>query len=80
MNVVQESPDNIAQEKILINVVLILLGQHSTGKNLVQCCRRGCRQHGTGKVSFNVFLILMLYAMLSLRLNTLGTLNTELHR
>ena len=37
-NIVQESPDNIGQEKVLINVVLILLGQQSTGKNLAQCC------------------------------------------
>ena len=58
-NVVQEDPDNIAQEKILINVVLIVLRQHSTGKNLVQFCRRDYRQHCTGKILFNVFLILL---------------------
>ena len=37
-NVVQETPDNIAHEKNLFNVVLILLVQHCTGKKLVQCC------------------------------------------
>ena len=31
-NVVQESPENIAQEEIVFNVVLILLGQHFTGR------------------------------------------------
>ena len=48
-NVVQEDPDNNAQEKILLNVVLILSGQHCTSKSLVQCCPRGCRQHCTDK-------------------------------
>ena len=32
--VVQEVPENIAQEKILFNVVLTRLRQHSTGKTL----------------------------------------------
>ena len=32
-NVVQEAPDNIVLEKILINIVLILLGQLRTSKN-----------------------------------------------
>ena len=41
--------NNIAHEKILFNVVLILLWQHCTGKNLVQCCPRDSRQHYTGK-------------------------------
>ena len=31
-NVVQESPENIAQEEIVFNVVLILLGQNFTGR------------------------------------------------
>ena len=48
-NVVQEAQDNNAQEKILFNVVLIFLGQHSTCKNLVQCYPRDSRQHCTGK-------------------------------
>ena len=33
-NVVQEPPDNIAQEKSMCSVVLILLWQHCTGKIL----------------------------------------------
>ena len=47
------------RNKILFNVVLILLGQHCTGKNLVQCCPRSFRQHCTGKILFNVVLILL---------------------
>ena len=31
------APDNIAQEKILFNVVIIFLGQYCIGKNFVQC-------------------------------------------
>ena len=42
-NVVQEPPENITQEKILFNVVLILLGQQCAGKNLVQFCPIGSR-------------------------------------
>ena len=34
-NVVQEAPDNIPQEKLLFNIVLILFGQHCTGKKPV---------------------------------------------
>ena len=48
-SVVQFAPDNIVLEKILFNVVLILLGQHCTSKNFVQCCSRDSRQHCTGK-------------------------------
>ena len=33
-NVVQEAPDNMAQEKVLCSVVLILLAQHCTGETL----------------------------------------------
>ena len=59
-NVVQEAPDNIAQEKkILINVVLIPLGQYSTGKNLMQFCPRDSSQHSTRKILISVFLILL---------------------
>ena len=32
------------KKKILCNVVLILLGQHCTRKNPMQCCPRGSRQ------------------------------------
>ena len=35
-NVVLEAPDNNAQEKVLINVVLILFGQQCTGQNPIQ--------------------------------------------
>ena len=45
----EEVPDNTAQEKDLFNVVLILFGQHCTGKILVQFCPRGSRQHCTEK-------------------------------
>ena len=37
------------RKKNLFNVVLILLGQHCTGKNFVECCPRGSRQHCTEK-------------------------------
>ena len=58
-NVVQEAPDNITQEKILLNVVAILLGQHWTDKNLVECCATGSRQQCTGKLLLNIVLILL---------------------
>ena len=45
-------------EKILFNVALILFGQHCTGKNFVQCCPRGFRQHCAVKILFNVASIL----------------------
>ena len=38
------APDNIAQEKILCNVVLILFGQHCTAENPMQWCPRDSRQ------------------------------------
>ena len=34
-NVLQEAQDNNAQEKILFNAVLTVLGQHCTAKNLI---------------------------------------------
>ena len=43
-NAVQEVPYKLAQEKILFNAVLILLGQHGTDKKLAQCCPRDSRQ------------------------------------
>ena len=50
-NVVQETPDNIAQEKNLFNVVLILLAQHCTGKKLVfNVVLILLGQHCTGKI------------------------------
>ena len=52
-NVVLEAPGNNAQQKVLFNFsfILILLGQHCTSKNLVQCCPRGPRQQFTGESS-----------------------------
>ena len=58
-SVVREAPDNNAKEKILFNVVLILLWQQSTGQNSMQCSPRGSRQHCTGKILCNVALILL---------------------
>ena len=52
-NVVQEAPGNIAVQ-ILFNDVLTILKRHGTGKNPVQSCRRGSRQHHTGKKSCSV--------------------------
>ena len=50
-NVALEVPDNNAHEKILFNDVLILLGQHCTGKNIVKFCPRSSRKQCTGKNS-----------------------------
>ena len=47
-NNVLETQDNKAQEKIVFNVVLTVLGQHYTGKSPVQCCHWGSRQQCTG--------------------------------
>ena len=58
-NAVQEVPDNIAEEKILCNVVLILLVQHYTGQNFMQCCPRCSRQHCIKKILCNVVVILL---------------------
>ena len=48
-SVALEAPNKNTQEKIMFNVVLILLGQHCTGKNPMQCCPRDSRQKCTGK-------------------------------
>ena len=53
--IVLEVLDNFAQEKILFNVVLILLGQHCIGKNPVLDCPRGC-QHCIGILSSQCFV------------------------
>ena len=45
-----------APEKILFNVVLILLGQHCTGQNPMQCCAKGSRQNCTRKIQCNIVL------------------------
>ena len=44
---------------MLHNAALILSRQHYTGKNLKQCCTRGSRQQCTGKILFNVVIILL---------------------
>ena len=48
-NVVQESSDNNTQEKSLSNSVLILLGEHCTSENFVQCCPWDSKQYCTRK-------------------------------
>ena len=50
-NVVHLAPllTTFAQEEILLNVVLIPLEKHCTGKKFVQCYPRVSRQHCTGK-------------------------------
>ena len=48
---------NIVHEKIQFNVVtILLLGQHCTGKNPVQCCLRDSGQHCTEKDSVHFCL------------------------
>ena len=57
---------------------LLVIGQHYTGKNLVQCCPRGSSQRRTGKNPVQCCLITLRttlhrskpYVMLSLRLQT----------
>ena len=51
-NVVRKAPDNISWEKILCNIVLILLGQHCTTENPIQCCPtpKGSRQLCMSKI------------------------------
>ena len=39
-----EKPQTTLHKKILCNFVLILLGQHCTGQNPMQCCPRGSKQ------------------------------------
>ena len=58
-SVVIEAADSNAQEKISFNVVLILLGQYSTGQNHMQCSPRGPRQNYIRKNPDIVFLILL---------------------
>ena len=60
-NVAQEIPDNIAQEKILFNIVLILLGRHCTGKSLVQCCPRSPYNIAQEQTQCNVVRITSLF-------------------
>ena len=56
-NVVQKTPNNNAQEKILFNVILVFLGQHCTDQNPMQCCPWGSRQQCT--ILFNDVLNLL---------------------
>ena len=58
-SVVIDAADSNAQEKISFNVVLILLGQYSTGQNHMQCSPRGPRQNYIRKNPDIVFLILL---------------------
>ena len=55
-NVDLEAPDNRTQKKILFNDVLILSGQHCTGKNFVHCYARGSRQQCKRKNPVQCFL------------------------
>ena len=48
-NVVQEARDKITQEKFLLNVGLISLGQHGTGKILMENYPRDSIQRCGGK-------------------------------
>ena len=48
-NIVQEAPDNIAQEKSSFQCCLDTLGKMLHRLNLVQCCPRCSRQQCTGK-------------------------------
>ena len=53
------APDNIAQEKILFNVVLILFGEHCTGKTLCNVVQLAPDNIAPEKFLFNVVLILL---------------------
>ena len=55
-SVVLEAPDNNAKEKILLNLVLILLRQYCTSQSPMRCCPRGSGQHCAGKILYNVIL------------------------
>ena len=48
-NVAHEAAKNIAQEKILCSVVLILLGQNSTGKTLCNVVLEAADNNAQGK-------------------------------
>ena len=54
-NVVQEAPENIAQEKIMFNVVLILLEQHCRGKNLCNVIQEAPDNIAHEKILVDVF-------------------------
>ena len=54
-NVVQEAPENIAQEKIMFNVVLILLEQHCRGKSLCNVIQEAPDNIAHEKILVDVF-------------------------
>ena len=58
-NVVQLVLDNMAQEKVLFNIVLILLEQHCTGKTLCNIVQEPPDNLTQEKILFNVVLILL---------------------
>ena len=58
-NVVREALSNIVSEKILCNVVLILVKHHGTGQKLMQCRPTDFRQPSKTKILFNIALILL---------------------
>ena len=53
-NVAQEAPDNTAQEKIMFNVILILLGQHCTDKTLCSVAQEASENIAQDRILFNV--------------------------
>ena len=55
----QEAPDNNAQERMLSNVVLILLGQYYTDKTLDNFAQEASDNITQEKILFNVVLILL---------------------
>ena len=82
INVVQETLDNITQEKILCIVILILREQHCTDKNPLQCCPWGSRQQCMGKYPVKCCLNILginctgkspVQSLLSKRLQTICT-------
>ena len=54
-NVVQEAPENIVQEKIMFNVVLILLEQHCRGKSLCNVIQEAPDNIAHEKILVDVF-------------------------
>ena len=63
-DVAQEAEDNIAQKKFLCSVVLILLGQHFTGKNIFNVV-----QEATDKIAQKKTLVLILLGQYSTEKN-----------
>ena len=76
-NVVRQALSNIVSEKILCNVVLILVKHHGTGQKLIQCRPTDFRQPSKTKILFNIALILLGQHPVQYFHNTPGTV---LHR